>query len=195
MKNYCILLSIVLLTSCNSKSKTEEKTTSENDTTALTPPTTNGDTAVSTTPPPSGKIDIESFGGIKLGMTYKELVAALGQPGRKGNAVNWAADGLEHQDWTYPAEGLVLNVSFEKDALLSTGKLFTITAKDPNWYKTAAGMRIGSTYSEVEQAYKKDIDPEATDKTQITVGSIYGGIIFSFKNDKVEKIFLGAEAE
>jgi hypothetical protein len=56
-------------------------------------------------------------------------------------------------------------------------------------------MRIGSSYAEVQEAYKKDIDPEATDKTQITVGSVYGGIIFSFKNDKAEKIFLGAEAE
>jgi hypothetical protein len=194
MKNYLFLLSIILLTGCNSKSKTEEKTTSENDTAAVTPSATTVDSVI-TTPPPSGKTDIETLGGIKLGMTYKELVAALGQPGRKGDAKEWAADGLVHQDWTYPAEGLVVNVSFEKDALLSTGKLFSITATAPNWYKTAAGMKIGSTYTEVQEAYKKDIDPEATDKTQITVGSIYGGIIFSFKDDKVAKIFLGAEAE
>jgi hypothetical protein len=56
-------------------------------------------------------------------------------------------------------------------------------------------MGMGSSYAEVETAYKKDIDPEATDKTQITVGSVYGGIIFSFRNDKVSRIFLGAEAE
>ncbi len=195
MKNYCLLLSILLFLSCNSKSKTEEKTTSENDTAVVTTPATTQDTAVSTTPPASGKIDIESLGGIKLGMTYKELVAALEQPGKKGDAKEWAADGLVHQDWTYPAEGLVVNVSFEKDALLSTGKLFSITATAPNWYKTAAGMKIGSSYAEVQEAYKKDIDPEATDKKQITVGSVYGGIIFSFKDDKVEKIFLGAQAE
>jgi hypothetical protein len=195
MKNFYVLLSIVFLAGCNSKSTTEEKTTTGSDTAAVTPPLTTGDTAVNTTTLPSGKIDIESFGGIKLGMTYKELVAVLGQPGRKCVAVDWAADGLVHQDCTYAAEGLVLNVSFEKDALLSTGKLFSITATAPNWYKTAAGMRIGSSYAEVQEAYKKDIDPEATDKTQITVGSVYGGIIFSFKNDKAEKIFLGAEAE
>lgn len=194
MKNYGLLLSIVLFIGCNSKTKTDEKTTNETDTTvAVTPPT--GDTAASATPPPTGKIDIESFGGIKLGMTFKELVAALGHPAKKGEAVEWGADGLVHQDWTYPAEGLVLNVSFEKDALISTGQIFSITAKAPNWYKTKASMGIGSTYSEVQEAYKKDIDPEATDKTQITVGSIYGGIIFSFKNDKAERIFLGAEAE
>jgi hypothetical protein len=143
----------------------------------------------------TSKIDIESFGPLKLGMPFKELVAAIGHPGSKAEPVDWAADGLVHQDWTYPALGLVINVSFEKDALIQTGKLFTITARAPCNYKTAAGLSMGSSYAEVEAAYKKDIEPEATDKTQITVGSVYGGIIFSFKNDKAEKIFLGAEAE
>jgi len=198
MKNYLLLLSIPLFISCNSKTKTDEKTTDEKKdtvTTVVVDPPAPGDTAATNNPPTSGKIDIESFGGIKLEMSYKETVATLGQPGKKGDAVEWGADGLVHQDWTYPAEGLVLNVSFEKDKLLSTGQIFSITATAPNGYKTRAGMGISSTYAEVKQAYKKDIDPEATDKTQITVGSIYGGIIFSFKNDKAEKIFLGAQAE
>ncbi|HUR67229.1 MAG TPA: hypothetical protein VMZ03_12840, partial [Chitinophagaceae bacterium] len=183
MKQYLLLLTVVILIACNSGKKDEPTTTTTVDTTVATIKTDSIPPATTT-----GKIDIESFGPLKLGMPYKELVAAVGHPGKKGEAVLWAADGLVHQDWTYPAEGLVLNVSFEKDALLQTGKLFTITATAPNSYKTAAGFAIGSSYSEVEAAYKKDIDPEATDKTQITVGSVYGGIIFSFTNDRASKI-------
>jgi hypothetical protein len=56
-------------------------------------------------------------------------------------------------------------------------------------------MGIGSSYAEVEQAYKKDIDAESTNKEQITVGSVYDGIIFKFKDGKVSKIFLGGAAE
>ena len=44
-----------------------------------------------------------------------------------------------------------------------------------------------SMYKEVMAAYENDIDKSFTDKATITVGSVYGGIIFSFKNDKVEK--------
>lgn len=190
MKQYFLLTTLIIFISCNSGKKNE--TTTTDSTGAVTKP----DTTITAEPPPAtGKIDIETFGPLKLGMSFKELVAAIGHPARKAEPVEWAADGLVHQDWTYPNEGLVLNVSFEKDALIQTGKLFTITATAPNWYKTAAGFAIGSSFAQVEAAYKKDIDPEATDKTQITVGSVYGGIIFSFVNDKASRIFLGAEAE
>jgi hypothetical protein len=44
-------------------------------------------------------------------------------------------------------------------------------------------------------AYEKEIDKSSSDKTKIVVGSIYGGIIIDFKNDKAENIFIGAAAE
>ncbi|MEO7924295.1 MAG: hypothetical protein ABIR30_11515 [Chitinophagaceae bacterium] len=196
MRNYLLVVAFLFAVGCKSKAKNETVTTENKpaDTTVSTqqnPP----DSTASTTPPPAGKIDIETFGPLRLGMPYKETVNAMGQPGRKGDAVEWAADGLVHQDWRYLAEGIVLNISFEKDQLLQTGAIFAITATSPCVFKTKAGMGIGSTYAEVQEAYKRDIDPEATDKTQITVGSVYGGIIFSFKNDKAEKIFIGAAAE
>lgn len=71
----------------------------------------------------------------------------------------------------------------------------SITANTKCTFKTRAGMGIGNNYTEVEEAYKRDIDASATDKEQITVGSIYGGIIFTFKNAKVVTVFLGAAAE
>jgi hypothetical protein len=142
-----------------------------------------------------GKIDIESFGPLKLGQHHSKTLEAIGQPDSKSKPIEWAADGLFHEDWAWKENGLALNMSFEKTNIDSTLSVFSITAKAPCDYKTKAGLGIGSSYAEVEAAYKKDIDPEATDKTQITVGSVYGGIIFSFKNDKVNNIFLGAQAE
>ena len=73
--------------------------------------------------------------------------------------------------------------------------VFSITITSPCGFRTKKNMGIGSTYKEVMAAYENDIDKSFTDKNSITVGSVYGGIIFSFKNDKAEKIFIGAAAE
>jgi len=157
--------------------------------------TTGKDTTTMTTPPDMGKVDLENFGPIKLGQLYSEAKKVLGHPDSKSKAIEWGADGLLHEDWTWKSKGLVMNMSSDKTNVEGTLAIFTITAEAPCDFKTKAGLGIGNSYAEVEAAYKKDIDPEATDKTQITVGSVYGGIIFSFKNDKVNSIFLGAQAE
>ena len=57
-------------------------------------------------------------------------------------------------------------------------------------------MGIGSSYAEVEEAYKKDIDPggnrQDPDHCRFC---IWRDHLFNFKNDKAERVFLGAEAE
>lgn len=190
MKLLLLLVSLSLILGCNSGKKEEKKVTE--DTTKVSPPADN--------PPgvdtqPAGKIDIESFGDLKLGQSSNDLLKILGEPEVKSRAVEWAADGLVHQDWVWNKKGLEIGVSYENEKETTTGKIWAITAFAPCLYKTKAGMGIGNTYAEVENAYKRDIDPEATDKTQITVGSVYGGIIFTFENDKVSRIFVGAAAE
>jgi hypothetical protein len=62
-------------------------------------------------------------------------------------------------------------------------------------YKTSKGISIGSNYQEVEKAYKDYVNAEFSNKESIVAGSIYGGVIFSFKNGKVTSIFIGASAE
>lgn len=192
MKTLLLLATAVFYFGCKSGNKQKPAETATNDSITYQPPATN--------PPgveiaPAGKIDIGSFGDIKLGQPYQETLKALGDPSSKATAIEWAADGLMHEDWTWKDKGLVLNMSSEKNNVPGTMAIFSITANAPCAFKTKAGMGIGSSYTEVQEAYKRDIDPEATDKTQITVGSVYGGIIFSFRNDKAATVFLGAQAE
>ena len=139
-------------------------------------------------------VDKANFGPIKLGQYYRETQEVLGPPDTKSKPIEWAADGMLHEDWTWKKNGLVINMSSDKEIKDAT-IIHTITATSPCTFKTKAGLGIGSSYAEVQEAYKNNIDPEATDKTQITVGSVYDGIIFSFKNDKVNQVFLGAQAE
>lgn len=194
MKYYLLLTVLICITACNAGKKEETTNKEAIDTVKMPLPET---TQVTTnTPPPAiGKIDIETFGDIKIGQPHVKTIAAIGQPDKKSKAEEWGADGLMHQDWTYTSKGLVLNMSFAKESVDTTGYVSSITANSISTFKTRANMGIGNTYPEVMEAYKRDIDTEATTKEQITVGSIYGGIIFTFKNDKVIKIFLGAVAE
>jgi len=192
MKQYLLIILTAFLVSCKSGNKQKFPETKTGDSITYQPP--------EAAPPgvemePSGKIDIESFGDIKLRQPYSETLKVLGEPDSKSEAIEWAADGLLHEDWRWRDKGLMLNMSSDKNNVSGTMAVFSIIATTPCTLKTKAGLGIGSSYTEVQEAYKKDIDPEATDMTQITVGSVYGGIIFNFKNNKAERVFLGAEAE
>jgi hypothetical protein len=192
MIRHIFFASFLVMVACHSKTKT----TDTGDKTVKDTISLPVKDSVSTTgPADNAKVDIESFGAIKSGQHYSKTLEVLGQPDSKSKPIEWGADGLFHEDWTWKENGLVLNMSFDKTNIDSTLSIFSITAKAPCDLKTKAGLGIGSSYAEVEAAYKNDIDPYTTNKTQITVGDLYGGIIFSFKNEKVNKIFLGAKAE
>jgi hypothetical protein len=70
-----------------------------------------------------------------------------------------------------------------------------ITINPPCKFKTQKGIGIDSDYKNVETAYQKYIDIKSSNENEIVAGSIYGGIIFRFENQKVKSIFIGAAAE
>ena len=75
----------------------------------------------------------------------------------------------------------------------SIGEIFL---KAPGTYKTRLGIGIGSTRVELLAAYGKLRDPEfPSSKEEFVAGSVYGGVIFTLKKDKVSQIFVGADAE
>ncbi len=189
MKNLLLLTALFVLTQCQTKTKKgDEKNTPVDTTTHQNKVDTTTHNIVTDT----NKVDIVNFGDIRLGLPAEEVTKVLGQPDSKTTPVAWGADGLKHEDWTYKAKGIVLNLSADS----ANGKtIFSINAKVPCHFMTRKNMGIGSGYKEITAAYGNDIDPYSTNKTQITVGSIYGGIIFHLKDDKAETIFLGASAE
>jgi hypothetical protein len=136
----------------------------------------------------------EKIGKLKLSLKNKELEKIIGKPEIKSKFKIWAADGAEHQTWKYKKLGIELDMmKIDKN----TSEINMITIKSPCKLKTTKNIGIGSTKDEVLKSYKKYIDQESYSKNSnsIIVGSIYGGIIFGIKNNKVNEIFLGASAE
>jgi hypothetical protein len=192
MKLYlCIASLAIIVAGCESSSDNKPAIDTPKDT--ITATTMLADSASGNTTF-SAKTDLESFGDIKLGQPVAGLIKTLGEPDNKTKAIEWEADGLMHEDWTWKSKGLIINMASEIGNA-TTMQVFSIKAKAPCTFKTKANIGIGNSYAEVQGAYKKDINAEESNKEQVTVGSIYGGIIFTFRNDKVEAVFLGAAAE
>jgi len=192
MKLFLSFLGMALtIAGCNSsKSKDEAKPDINKDTALAVPDSTTNNATKDTA---ANGADLGGVGDLLLGLSDTKAIELLGQPDSKSKAEEWGADGLMHQDWLYKTKGITLNMDNSKGKDKQTISSITITS--PCNFKTKNNMGIGSTYKEVMTAYENNIDKSFTDKATITVGSVYGGIIFSFKNDKAEKIFIGAAAE
>jgi hypothetical protein len=139
----------------------------------------------------------ESLGGIKLGLTEKKLVDLLGQPKKKTALTLMEATGDYYQTWRYPGKGLEITMSAGEN---KTGAktVASFTASKGCSLTTTKGIKIDSSEADVRKAYGSFEDKEntsAANKNSFVAGSIYGGIIFTFKDNKVSSIFFGAAAE
>jgi hypothetical protein len=191
MKALLPLLLLASIAACKSGKKETTGTENTKDTSTTQQV---ADTAAKP-PVPTGKIDIETFGDIKIGQPAAETLKTLGEPGSKSKAEEWAADGLLHEYWKWKDKGLELNMSSEKNNVSGTLAIFNINAEAPCTFKTRAGIGIGSTLDEIKAAYQRDISEADSNNEQVLVGSVYGGIIFTLTKGKVSHIFLGAAAE
>jgi hypothetical protein len=140
---------------------------------------------------PAVDLKKETVGGIGLGTTDRDVVAALGEPARKGEPVEEGATGLVVQTWEYPARGLTLTMV----AADGGQKVDRILVEAPSQLQTSRGIGIGSSRTEVETAYAAERNVEASTAETFVAGSEYGGVLFSFEGDKVRSIFIGAAAE
>ncbi|MEI2737854.1 MAG: hypothetical protein V9F01_03615 [Chitinophagaceae bacterium] len=184
----CFLL---VLASCNSSKSKDDAKPEIKDTAVNVADSLSGHSPKDSA---AGEADLGGAGDITLGLSAAKITELLGQPESKSKAIEWGADGLMHQDWMYKSKGIALNMSSDKADAGQT--VFSITISSPCTLKTKMNMGIGSSYKEVMAAYEKSIDREATDNKTITVGSVYGGIIFTFsKEGKADTVFIGAAAE
>lgn len=136
----------------------------------------------------------ESLGKLKINMRARDVVSILGHPESKGRKNVWGSDGLYHQDWSYARQGILLGMASEKSD--QDGKIFSIKITSPASLKTKRGIGIGDTYEQVRKIYQQYEDRENSIPSKTFVaGSIYGGLVFIFKNNRVTQIYLGSVAE
>lgn len=157
---------------------------------------------VGTTAPPENK-DAQSEKGMDLktkelsfilnnSLKASNAVKLFGEPEEKSETVILAADGLEHETWSYISKGIELDIVKDKEKQQS---VFSIFINSPSTLKTSKGICIGSTKDEVMKAYKDDINTKELTADEIVVGTVYNGIVFSMENNKVAWIFIGSASE
>jgi len=130
---------------------------------------------------------------LKLGTVQSEVLERIGKPDKKGKDTYWGALGTFVQRWEYTSLGVILEMESEEEGGDKTVLLITISA--PCTMLNAKNIGIGTSKSEVIASYEESIDSGFSQGNQLVVGSIYGGVIFSFESNKVSSIFIGAAAE
>ena len=139
-------------------------------------------------------LENEALGKIKLGQKAADLTALIGKADSKGRDTEWAATGEWVQEWRFKSQGLTLNLGSESKGGAKT--VLSITATAPSKLTTARGIHIGSTIADVTKVYRDVQDKEQSEPGKTFVaGSVYGGVIFTFRQGKVSQIFIGAAAE
>ncbi len=143
------------------------------------------------------------IGGLGMFSTAEDVWVTAGKKSfgqvSQGEDEMWEAFGQAVQTWSFPNAGVEFDMI--SDEIGGDKTVFSITVTAPSDLVTARGVGIGSTRSEVESAYSDfPPDPEGYEgyfdgQDVYLVGSIYGGMIFTFENGVVSKIFFGASAE
>lgn len=140
----------------------------------------------------------ERVGNLFYGMTDVEIKKILGKPKSLSKAEFVHATGEWEQFWEYTPLGIKLGLCATNQN--SPAQLCKIFITAPSKLATSRGIHIGSTAADIQKAYQKEINIE--DSTEqgakeklIVVGSVYGGLLFTMKNNKVSQIFIGAAAE
>ncbi|PWR00167.1 hypothetical protein [Leucothrix pacifica] len=136
----------------------------------------------------------ESFDGLKLDMTIQEFEPLVLCRVEKGEPVLWSGIGEIIQEWNYEDCGIKLQLSTvdpETPQIISS-----IMVRQPSELETSRGIQIGSTEQEVMEAYADYLDEDySVAGDTLVAGSIYGGLVFTFKDNLVDSMFLGAGAE
>lgn len=136
----------------------------------------------------------ERIGDLRIDLPETVVKKAIRCPLKREADTLWGADGMYHQTWIFVDCGIMLDMASDKKG--GKKSIVSITLIPPSTLRTTRNIRIGSTRQEVMQAYKRDWNKEDSDPTgSFVAGSIYGGLVFGFEKDRVNRIFLGAAAE
>lgn len=133
----------------------------------------------------------ENFSGIKLGMSAKKIVAALGQPSKKEYEEE-AATGKHLQFWNYPDKKILVIVSGRGSNLV----VDSMSLQGPG-LKTARGVEVGDDYAKAREAYADALTAPIhfDEEDRFLVGSLYFGMMVKSEAGSVSSIFWGSMAE
>ena len=137
----------------------------------------------------------ERLGPLRLDMPEAEVLRHIPCPPRKGREIHEGATDEYVQNWRMQGCGLTLKMAGPRRG--GPKRVAAITATAPSRLATGQGIGIGADADAVTAAYGRFKDEEGLSNPGETfiVGSIYGGLILTFKNGRVAEIFLGAAAE
>lgn len=139
-------------------------------------------------------MQVERLGEFKIENSASSILKILGNPQKQSKNVFSEVDALYHQFWYYPKQGITFTMVAENEG--DNPKVAAIKVTSPSRLTTDRGITIGDWYNKVVRVYGQCRDQENSVLfKRLTAGSIYGGLIFSFRNGRVVEIFLGAAAE
>tara|TARA_R110002096_G_scaffold326721_2_gene520691 strand:+ start:3026 stop:4075 length:1050 start_codon:yes stop_codon:yes gene_type:complete len=144
-----------------------------------------------------------SIGGIRLDTPATQVLATAEKFGlgsvTKGEDIVWEAFGQAVQPWEFTEAGIEFEMI--SNDIGGPKSVFAFAVRAPCSLKTGRGIGIGDRKADVIAAYsdypkdEEDFDGYFGEADVHLVGSIYGGMIFTFEEGKLVDIFLGAVAE
>jgi hypothetical protein len=134
----------------------------------------------------------EKIGQLQFGLSYEKVIELIGEPETKPEYVVSDVDGATYKNIDYNKKGIFLSFEMKED---STTELSSIEIKEPCNMMTTKNVGIGSTFEDVKKAYNGLINPEGSGQETLVVGTVYGGLVFNFKDSKVQRVYIGASAE
>ena len=139
-------------------------------------------------------VEDEKVGPLYLGQAASDVVEKVGEPENTTEMQVWGVDGMERQTWKYLSQGISLTMLNDPEQGLVTDQI-NLTQKAT--LKTERGIGVGSSREDVVNAYADNLASgyEGAGDESVVVGSIYGGIVFTFKENRVTEMFVGAAAE
>lgn len=136
----------------------------------------------------------ERIGPLRIDLPEGEVARGIACHLRRGPVTPSEVDGDYYQEWAYPACGILLDMGAATPKGRQTIRAITLTRPSP--WKTRRGIGIGSTEREVMAAYGRDQELETSvPGERLVAGTVYGGLVFTFHQGRVVRIFLGAAAE
>jgi hypothetical protein len=114
----------------------------------------------------------------------------LGKPRSKQAPLEEGATGEWVSSWTWGGASALMVA----DTKNGPRQARDVSVSAPSTYATRRGIHVGSTRADVERLYPRSPEDQQQDPDVYVVGSVYGGLLFTFAHDRVASISIGVFA-